>query len=184
MVLKKLFATKKTVFSVSDLQKILAIENKNYLLVYINRLAKRTELLKIKKGLYCITKDYNRQELANKLKIPSYVSLQTVLFQKGIIFQDFSKIITSISNNSKKLIIDGIEYRYHKIKDEVLTNPQGIIIENQVRIATLERAICDFFYLFGETYLDNQKPINKKNLLSVAKIYGLNFYKKIKHYAQ
>lgn len=184
MVLKKLFETKKTVFSISDLQKILAIENKNYLLVYINRLAKRGELIKIKKGFYSITKDYNRLELANKLKNPSYISLQTVLFQKGIIFQDFSKIITSVSNNSKKIIIENIEYRYHKIKDEILTNPQGIISENQVRIASLERAVCDLFYLYGEIHLDNQKLIDKKKLLSIAKIYGSSFYKKIKSYVK
>lgn len=184
MSLKKLIMTKKTVFSITDLEKIFLIENKKYLLVYLNRLNKRGDLIRIKKGIYSLTKDYNRLELANKLKIPSYVSLQTVLFQKGIIFQDFSNIITSVSNNTKKFLINGCEYRYHKIKDEVLTNPYGIVVEDQVRIASLERAICDFFYLYKETHLDNIKPIDKKKLLSIAKIYGDDFFNKLKKYVK
>lgn len=50
MSLKKLIMTKKTVFSTTDLENIFLIENKKYLLVYLNRLNKRGDLIRLKRG--------------------------------------------------------------------------------------------------------------------------------------
>ena len=115
---------------------------------------------------------------------PSYVSLQTVLFKEGLIFQDFSNVITSVSYNTRKISVDGRQYHYHRLKDELLTNPLGIVIDNGARVASLERAICDFFYLNGMINLNNKERIDKSKLFLVAQIYGNNFLRKIKLYVR
>lgn len=118
--------------------------------------------------------------MLNKLKRPSYVSLETVLFNKNIIFQDFSKIITSVSSNSYVEKIEKIEYRYLKIKNEILTNPIGIINEDKVHIATAERAICDVLYFNKKFYFDNLNDINKELLLKISQIYNKRVIKEVK----
>ncbi len=102
MSIIKLINSGKTVFLIEDIGKILQIENRQYLKVLVFRMIKKQALIRIKKGIYAINKYYNLLELANKLKRPSYISLDYVLFENNIIFQDYSNIITSISNNNYK----------------------------------------------------------------------------------
>lgn len=179
MFLKKLVKSDKTVFSSEDLGKIFGIENKNYLRVVLTRLAKRRELIRIRKGIYVISINYNKLELASKLKRPSYISLERVLFEQSVIFQDYSNTITSVSNNSYRETIDKIEYRYFKIKDEILMNPLGIRIEKNMAIAGLERAICDVIYLSKKFYFDNLNNINKDLLKSISMIYNKRVKKEV-----
>ena len=49
---------------------------------------------------------------------------------------------------------------YKKIKDKILYNNLGITIENNVTLATSERAICDLIYLGFEYYFDNLRQID------------------------
>ncbi|OGK10236.1 hypothetical protein A2954_02670 [Candidatus Roizmanbacteria bacterium RIFCSPLOWO2_01_FULL_37_12] len=172
MFLQQLVKTGKTVFSSEDLGKIFEIDNKNYLKVVLSRLTKRGELIRLRKGIFIIREDYNRYELANKLKRPSYVSLERILFENDIIFQDYSNAITSVSNNSYKEQIAGFDYSYYKIKDEILTNPIGIEIKNNYAVATTERASCDLIYLMKNFYFDNIDHINKDLLKEISKIYN------------
>jgi predicted transcriptional regulator of viral defense system len=171
MNLARLFSSKKTVFKLEEIGEILNINNKNYLRVLVNRMKKRGEIKMIYKGLYVLNEDYDEWELANKIKSPSYVSFQTVLFKNGVIYQDFSSVITAASNNSYIYKIDGKTYRYHKIKDEILTNPLGIIVEKQKTYASKERAITDMIYLYQRFNFDNLNQINKKLLLKLKEIY-------------
>lgn len=180
MSLNLLLKSGKTVFRVDDIGKILSITNKKYLFVYINRMKKRGEIEMIKKGIYILNKNYNVFELANKIRSPSYVSLQTVLYKEGIIFQDFSKTITSISNNSYKIKLNNNFFYYHKIKETLLTNPLGITLQGLARVATKERAIADTLYLFGDFHFDNLENIDKKLLLKIGENYDLNVVAKIK----
>ncbi|MEX1052306.1 MAG: type IV toxin-antitoxin system AbiEi family antitoxin domain-containing protein [Patescibacteria group bacterium] len=180
MSLNKLINTKKTVFTTEDLAKILNISNRNYLRVLLVRMTKRKELMRIRKSIYSLTLDYNKLELANKLKRPSYVSLDRVLFDKNIIFQDFSNIITSVSNNSFVEKIGKVEYRYHKIRAEILTNPIGLETVSGVHIANAERAICDKIYLTKNFYFDNFENVNKDLLIQISQIYNLRVVKEIK----
>src|SRR3989338_4911593 len=172
MFLQQLVKTGKTVFSSEDLGKIFEIDNKNYLKVVLSRLTKIGELIRLRKGIFIIREDYNRYELANKLKRPSYVSLERILFENDIIFQDYSNAITSVSNNSYKEQIAGFDYSYYKIKDEILTNPIGIEIKNNYAVATTERASCDLIYLMKNFYFDNIDHINKDLLKEISKIYN------------
>lgn len=181
-MLKYLINTGKTVFSSEDMAKILHIPNKNYLAVFLSRMAKRKELIRIRKGIYTYRPNYNNLELANKLKRPSYVSLEKVLFDNSVIFQDYSNKITSVSNNSYSEKINNTQYSYYKIKDDILINPIGILTENSVRIASTERAICDTVYLTKNFYFDNLDGIDKQKLLEISKIYNKRVITEIKQY--
>lgn len=182
MFLKQIVKTGKTVFSSEDLGKILNIPNSNYLKVVSSRLSKRGELIRLRRGIYVLGEDYNRFELANKLKKPSYVSLETVLYDNNIVFQDYSKRVTSVSENSFKEKIAGIDYLYYKIKDEILTNPIGIKIEKNFAIATPERSICDLVYLVKNYYFDNLENIDKDLILKISRIYNKRVAEEVKKY--
>lgn len=180
MSLAALITTKKTVFSIDDVAKIFKLSNKNYLKVLLTRKVKQKELIRIKRGIYTYTNDYNPLELANKIRRPSYISLQWVLFNKGVIFQDYSEKITSVTRNTFSIRIGGVEYQYSKIKDELLTDPTGVRTENGVRIASLERAICDTLYLYKNYYFDNLAPINRKQLLKIGAIFPKRVQEEVK----
>ncbi|MCS6956774.1 MAG: hypothetical protein NZM02_02955 [Patescibacteria group bacterium] len=180
MTLNLLLKSGKTVFKVNEIGNILGINNNNYLFVYVNRLKKRGEIKMIKKGLYALTDNFNYFELANKLRSPSYVSFQTVLFKEGIIFQDFENTIISAGPNSYKTTILGKQYIYHKLKPEFLAIPKGIKNDGLVKIATPERAIIDCLYIYNNYHFDNLEKINKELLFDIAKEFGDKIFKKIK----
>lgn len=172
MYLKKLIQSGKTVFSLEDLGKIWEVKDKDYLRLVASRLFDRGEIVRISQGIYALKKSYNFYELANKLRRPSYVSLETVLQDEGVIFQDYSKTVFSVSNNTLVKKADGYNFEYYKIKDEILFNSLGVEMSEQFSKATPERAICDKLYLSPRYYFDNLKNINKKKLIDISKIYA------------
>ncbi len=180
MYLKKLVRSGKTVFSLDDLQKIWLIEARNYLRLVVNRLAKRGELIRITGGIYAISKEYDLLELANKARVPSYVSLETVLQKEGVVFQDYEKTIFSISNNSLIKKINSLDFSYSKIKEEILSNPIGIKREKQANLATVERALCDRLYLSPNYYFDNLRPLNQEKLFAISQIYNKRVQKEVR----
>ena len=179
MFLKRLVRSGKTVFSSEDLGKIFNIDNKNYLKVVLSRLNKRNELIRLKKGVYIINEEYDRFELANKLKKPSYISLETVLFNNNIVFQDYTQKITSVSNNTFKEKIAGVDYLYFKIKNEILVNPLGIEMKKNYAIAKPERAVCDLIYLVKNFYFDNLNNLNKDLIREMSIIYNQRVIKEV-----
>ena len=58
-----------------------------------------------------------------------------------------------------------------KLKNEVLANTIGINRENNINIATAERAFLDVMYLNKNYYFDNINPLSKKLLLEILPIY-------------
>jgi predicted transcriptional regulator of viral defense system len=172
MYLKPLINTKQTVFNVGDLRQIWQIEDKNYLKTIITRLFKAEKIIRIKRGVYAINEDYSEYELSSKIKSPSYISLETVLQKNGVIFQDYSKSIYNISNNTVKNKVQGTMFRYFKIKDDILFNPLGIEKNNFINTASTERAIADRVYLTPGYYFDNLRKVNVKKLKQISKIYN------------
>ena len=181
-MLKRLVKSGKTVFTTEDLAKILDINNRDYLAVLLSRMVKREELIRIRKGIYIYNNNYNIFELANKIKRPSYVSLEKVLFDNAIIFQDYSHIITSVSNNTYREKIGKNEFIYCKIKDAILFNPVGISTIGVERIASVERAVCDTIYLSKNFYFDNLSNINRTKLLDISQIYNKRVVEEIMNY--
>jgi predicted transcriptional regulator of viral defense system len=171
MYLKRLTSSKKTVFSLEDLGKIWGIE-KDYLKVVASRLFQRGAILRVHRGLYVLRESYDLFELANKLRSPSYVSLETVLQKNNVIFQDYGSTVFSVSDNTVLKQVAEKSFQYCKIKESVLSNPLGIVSTGQAVVATAERAVCDRIYLSPQYYFDNLRGLDLKKLIAISKIYG------------
>jgi predicted transcriptional regulator of viral defense system len=164
-----LLRTLKTVFSFKDICILWNETDINRVGVKINYYVKKGELINIKKGFYVIDVNYSRYELANKILTPSYISLETVLFNSGIIFQKYSSIFL-VSYTTREITVDGQTYSFKKIKSDILSNTAGI--ENSVfSIATPERAFLDTIYLNRDYYFDNLKSLNWDKVFSLSSIY-------------
>jgi hypothetical protein len=124
-----------------------------------------------------LDQNYNPLELANKILRPSYISLDTVLRQEGIIFQ-YSEEIKVISYKSTKLQIDNHVIDFHFLKESVRNNPEGIINTGNISIATKERAFLDSIYLFKDIYFDNLRPLDWKKCFKLVGIYNSPILKK------
>jgi hypothetical protein len=159
----------RTVFSFNSIALLIGETNSLVLRKKLNYYAKTGELMNPRKGIYT-KKEYKPEELACLLYTPSYISLEFVLQKAGIVFQYDSRI-TAISYLSRSLEIDGKDYQYRKLKNEILANTIGIKRENNINIATAERAFLDVMYLNKNYYFDNINPLNKKLLLEILPIY-------------
>jgi len=148
-----------TVFGLSDLSNAVVGYTGPKLRSALKYAIQKGDLFRLSKGVYALSKDYSRQEFANKYRSPSYLSLYTIFQKAGIVFQPYPSIYI-ISKRSEKVELDSQKYIYRKIKDDILLNPLGIKNENNIQVATPERAMCDKLYLDGDEYFDNLRNID------------------------
>lgn len=167
----KLISSKHTVFTVDELKKLFSDYSQDGLNNFLRRAKNNNILYNVRNGIRVLP-NYDTMELACKIKKQAYISLEYVLFKEGVIFQYYNDIITATSDDSRTYQIDNREYRYSKIKNDILMNPIGIKTYDNYRIATLERALCDLVYLNPNmTALDNPEGINKRRLELISPIY-------------
>jgi predicted transcriptional regulator of viral defense system len=161
MIIKKLAVNKgeQTVFSLAEIARITGVKADKNLISAVSYYVKKGDLLRLAKGLYAFSNDYLRYELGNKLRTPSYVSLYTVLQDKGVVFQLYTSVFLA-SSRSETVTIDGQKFVYRKIKNEILLNNMGVENDGLVAVASLERAILDKIYLDGEEHFDNLRSVN------------------------
>lgn len=158
------------VFNLADIAML--VDETNFLSINkkLNYYVKSGKLLSPRRGIYAKA-GYSPEELACKIYIPSYISLEYVLQAAGVVFQyDFR--ITSISYLSRELNIDGKTYLYRKLKGELLGNTQGIENRSNINIATPERAFLDMLYLDQDYYFDNTDILDKKSVIKLLTIYN------------
>ena len=167
----KLLESGQTVFTTQNLAVLWGILDTKYLKTKVYRLVKMGRLTRIKPGLFVLYDKYNKYELANKLITPSYISLSTVLAQKGVIYQYDSAVYSICSNRSTKYIVDEQNFVYKKIKDNIFYIKEGVESVNGVMIASLERAIVDTLYLEKDCYFDNPKSIDWERCFELAFLY-------------
>ena len=148
-----------TIFTFGEIARIVGRNPDANLVSTISYFVRRKKLLRLAKGIYSLDENYNKFELANKLRSPSYISLYSILQESGIVFQVYPTIF-SISNRSETIEIHRQVYRYRKIKDDILLNPLGLGEKQGVFKATPERAILDKIYLDGGEYFDNLNGID------------------------
>lgn len=165
-----------TVFTTDEIALFLNIKNKHTLRNSIVRLKEQWILISLYRGIFGLPQ-YSLMEFINKLKVPSYISLETVLQQSGIVFQNYEKSFHLISSNSKyyKIDLPNIPHRitvsFHKMKTSLLFSSLGIIQKKNYRIATPERALCDRLYLSPNYYFDNTENLNIQLLKDLKSIY-------------
>ncbi len=169
-MLYKILNDSRTVFTLPDIAMLAGESNFESINDKINYYVKTNRLNRPRKGIYTKS-NYNPLELACKLYTPSYISLEYVLQQTGIIFQ-YGSTITAVSYLSRKLSIDNNAYSYRKIKNEIIVDTTGINQVNNVNIASPERAFLDTLYLNSNYYFDNLSVLNKERVAELLPVYG------------
>jgi predicted transcriptional regulator of viral defense system len=144
---------------------------------------KTGHIRRLRSGVYAKL-DYNPLELANKVYKPSYISLETVLFRGGVVFQTYQTIFV-VSYLTRTLTIDHQDIQLRKMKEVVLTNMAGIDPQTGYFMASLERAFLDAIYIYRDYHFDNLEVINWEKVEFLKGIYrSLAFEKRVKGYYQ
>ena len=184
----KLYQSPKTILTNKDLALIWEENNRSNLNAKTAYYVKQKALIRLTRGVFAKSKNYNPKELATSIYTPSYISFETVLREAGVIFQHYDTIFVA-SKWPKTMTVDKYTFTFRKLKDGVLYNSAGILNKDNYSIATLERAFLDIIYLFPNYYFDNLKPINWEQCAEMVKIYNnkqlvnrLNKYRR--NYAQ
>lgn len=162
------------VFHPNDLANLWQIKNSNTLHTTLTRYTKEGLIFRIQKGLYSIREVGKIDPLLLGVKALhryAYVSTETILARSGIIFQEIPKI-TLISSISKNFTVADQEYHSRQLADKFLFNDAGIIKENGVQIASVERAVADLLYFNPHYYFDAQNLIDWKKVREIQKQIG------------
>lgn len=184
--METLYQSGRSVFTIDDLRVLWQEDSPDNLKSKAAYYVGKGKLIRLRRGVYTLD-SYNELELANKLIVPSYLSLETALLKHGIIFQP-APGITSVARYDKKITVTGRVFRFYKISPDILLNPKGLQREGEMLIAGPERAIGDWFHLGRPAEFVNLSGIDEHKLIETAAIYAddrvehqiLNLIKRIK----
>ncbi len=174
--LTKLLESKKTVFITEDWVKIFWNNNLNYIRLIFHRLKNSWGLKEAKKWVWVLTK-HNSWKLSNSLLNHSYISLETILYKHNFIFQTYIDTITAVSKRKLEIEFEDKSYQYKRFINRIVDNSIGIEDEDIdweiVRVASKERAICDWIHMTWKIYFDNitRKMISLKKMDEIKHIY-------------
>jgi len=168
--ISKILRSNNTVFTSKDVSLIWGNTKKKAVISAINYYVKNGELYRIRRGFYAKNTNYDKFELATKIYTPSYIGLETVLRQAGIVFQFYGQIFVA-SYLTREITADNQKYSYRKIKDSILTNQAGIEVKDRYCIASPERAFLDTLYLNKDYYFDNLGSLDKEKIFEILPIY-------------
>jgi len=158
-------------FDKSVLQQFMSL-TANSLYANIKRWLRQGVLIKLKNGLYVTASYYASREkkeeyaefMANKLREPSYLSLEYVLQNYGIL-SEAVYAFTSITLKTKRDYANRLgRFSYRNIKESLFT---GFEIQDkgecQVKIATKAKALFDYLYFKFKSVAS----ITKEELISL-----------------
>ncbi len=166
----EIYKDTRTVFTLRDIAMVMEESNYGQLKQKINYYVRKGSLASIRRGIY-VKENFDPEELACKLYIPSYISLEYVLQKAGVIFQ-YHESLTPVSYLSRVVEAGNCTLIYRKIKEDILLDLSGIMRkDNGVNIATPERAMLDMLYLNREYYFDNLSGIDREKVLKILPVY-------------
>lgn len=172
-ILQILQGSGKKIFTLTDIQNILRIENDQYAYIVANRLVKRDVLERVSKGYFVLVRSNPSDfELANVLHIPSYISLDSALNYYGILIQSPRQIMSVTTNRTKRISVAGKEFTYMHINKKYFIDYQRV---DGFLIATPEKALVDamFFAALGKSSLSFEElildSIHKNKVKEIAK---------------
>ncbi len=170
-IIFEIYKNSRTAFRIDDIALLIGIEKTPSLCSKLNYYVQNGKLLNPRKGFYA-KENYNPEELACLIFTPTYISLEYVLQQAGVIFQ-YDSTITNVSYLSREVEVDNRIFRYRQVKGEILTNTAGINLnKNNINIATPERAFLDMLYLNKDFYFDNPNVLDKKKIVRLLSVYN------------
>lgn len=158
-----------TVFKVTDIALLTGDTNPIAIVQRMAYALKKKLFVSPRRGVYA-KHGYSFDELACRLFVPSYLSLEHILQRAGVIFQ-YGSETTMVSYLNRTIDVDSRTISYRKIKDEILINPAGIR-RGIVNEATTERAFLDMLYLNANCHFDNPAAIDKDTVIKLLPIYN------------
>ena len=168
-ILNQIYNRPETVFTIDEIAQLSHNVSNKSLLYSLYYFTKTNQIRRLHQGIYSKL-NYNPFDLANKVYKPSYISLETVLFKSGVIFQTYHTIFLT-SYLTRTVSVGQTDLQFRKIKNTVLTNMQGIEQKTGYFWATLERAFLDALYIYKDYHFDNLEPIDWKKIESLKGIY-------------
>lgn len=178
-----LYQKPQTVFSLKEITMLFPLISYNNLKRRLSYYVTTGKLKKLRKNVYSKI-DYNPLEIPQKLYLPSYISLETVLQKEGIIFQKYESIF-SISHISREIIADKFKIVYRLMPDRILYNKKEIKELDGYFVATKERAFTDAVYIYKDYHFDNLISLNWEKIMDLKNIYeNKSFTKRIESYYQ
>lgn len=170
-IINSIMASTRTVFTMQSLLMLLDGSQTADLPAKMHYYVKQGVLLNPRRGIYAKL-GYDLREMACAVFQPSYISMEYVLSRSGVTFQYVDEI-TSISYQNRSIEIDGKVYSYRRINPMLWTNMAGIIQNDNIAIATPERAFLDMVYLSaGNCFFDNLRVLDKKLIKKILPTYN------------
>ena len=168
-IILTLYSKPQTVFTLNEISLYfpkITYENLRSRVRYFTKVGK---LKRLHQGIYAKA-EYNPLELANKLYVPSYISLETVLAKEGVVFQYYERIF-AVSYLTREVSIGNITIQYRQIKKDVLVNMEGIVFKECYSIASLERAFLDALFIYKNYHFDNLGVLNWERVFELTSLY-------------
>ncbi|MCF0183015.1 MAG: hypothetical protein HUK01_01600 [Bacteroidaceae bacterium] len=169
-VLEVILNSTRTVFNVQSLRMMTGSEDSQRLTKSLHYYVKEGKIRNPRRGIYTKA-TYDEREMACSLLRPAYVSLEYVLQRAGVVFQ-YDDTITCVSYQNRTVEVDGRSYQFRTINPELWIGMEGIEQQDNVMVATTERAFMDMVYLSaGNCYFDNLAPLNKTKVRQLLPLY-------------
>lgn len=169
-VLEMILSSHRTVFNVQSLRMLTECEDSQKLTKSLHYYVKEGKILNPRRGIYTKT-TYDEKEMACSLFRPAYISLEYVLHRSGIVFQ-YDDTVTCVSYLNRIVEIDGKAYQFRIINPVLWIGMEGIDQQDNILIATPERAFLDVVYLSaGNCYFDNLHPLKKTMVKQLLPLY-------------
>jgi hypothetical protein len=168
--LTQLITTPKTIFTFQEVKEILQIPTDEGVKSFLKRAKKNQALSNPYRGFRALP-NYDTFELAYKMRPDGYISCETVLFREGVFFQFYGNTVSCMASRSNHYKIDEKNIIYYKLNPELLHNDNGIRTYETYRIATPERALCDYIYLNPRASIDAPESINRIRLSQILPLY-------------
>lgn len=170
-ILETILKSSRTVFTIQSMMMLTGCEDSTKLTKSLHYYSKAGKICNPRKGLYAKLV-YDEKEMACGMFRPAYISLEYVLQRAGVVFQ-FDETVTCVSYLNREVEIDGRSYRYRIIKPELWIGMEGINQNDNVCMATPERAFLDMVYLSaGSCYFDNLRPLDKSRIKELLPLYN------------
>ena len=162
------------VFHVDDLARLWEIKDKNTLHTTLKRYNKQGLIYRVWRGMYAIKEVDQIDPLLLGVKALhgfGYVSLETILFQAGIINQRPSAI-TLVGEKTRHFSLGENEYHCRLLADKHLYNPFGTFEKNGIKRALPERAVADLLHFNSHAHFDGESQIDWQKVRKVQKAVG------------
>ena len=168
--IEKLALSGKKVFTTADLAVLWQIPERRRLIELIKYYLRTNRLTHLHKGVYAYGTDYTPFDVAQKLVPFSYLSLYTTCQLHGLTFQ-YYETVYAVALQCKHYEIGGQKYEYHRVKEAIFYNTQGLVNTGRYWIAGRERTILDCLYVYPRFAFDNLQSVDREKLRALAGTY-------------